>query len=430
MVILALKKITGEWNSKRAIEILKKSGLYFGSSVIGMIISFFSLPIFSKFLSEKDFAVFNYFNNLAGFFAFAFSLQFASYYSARYFRCNEEEKKELTGTLISFLLVWNPILICIIYGILVLYCKSINLTLPYYPFLIFSLLITAITIFKGFYLVKLRLDGNAFRYFLINSFHKVIGIGVGISLMYVMYNHLVARFWGLLTAEIGLGAFCIWLIYREAYFKINKETIKKTFKFIIPLIGASLIYYPITGLDQIVLERLNNTSELGYYSLGLTFASYVFMFNSSMLLAIEPDIIKCTIQRNFKRLYKIIFGFVGFCIIGSLTFMQISNYIIDFLTGGRFVLSTGYCNVLTVSFIFVITFSITNTMLIALQKNKAIFYTNLVGCICSIGIYILSAHYFGFYGVAIGRVVLFVILSLVAALFIYKEFKRLSFAHE
>ncbi|RZK10771.1 MAG: hypothetical protein EOO46_09390 [Flavobacterium sp.] len=428
MMIVALKRIRSSWDSKRIVDLSKKGGLYFGSSALGMIISFFTVPIFSTLLSERDFAIFNYCNNLAGFFVFAFSLQFTSYYSANYFRANEEEKKSLTSTLISFLLLWNAVIVCVVYGILIIYCNLVNLTLPYYPYLIFSVLITAITIFKGFYLTKLRLDGNALKYFLINSLHKIIGIAVGISLMYIISNHLEARLWGLLSAEVALGAYCLKIIYNNCSFFIEWQTIKKAFTFIYPLIGASLIYFPITGLDQIALERLNNTSELGYYTLGITFASYIFMFHAAILQAVEPDIIKATIQRNFKKLSKITILFLAFCAGGSLVFMQISGYLIDFLTRGRFILSTGYCNILTVSFFFLVVFSIANIILIALQKSKAIFYTNLFGCIASIGGYFLLAHFFGFYGVAIGRTVIYLFMAVLAFVFIRKEFKRLSIA--
>ena len=65
-------------------------------------------------------------------------------------------------------------------------------------------------------------------------------------------------------------------------------------------------------------------------------------------------------------------------------------------------------------------------MLIALQKNKAIFYTNLIGCICSIVVYSSAAYVFGFYGVAIGRILLYIVLSSLGGYFIYRELKRLQ----
>ncbi|HTM93138.1 MAG TPA: hypothetical protein VL095_12005, partial [Flavisolibacter sp.] len=138
-MILVLRKLTTRFDQKRILQIFKKGGLYFGTSALGLFLSFFTMPIFAKLLSEKDFGIFNYFNNLTGFFAFVFSLQFSSYYSSKYFRCNGEQRKQLTGTLLTFLLLWNPVLILIVYGILVLYCHYIHLTLPYYPFLFFAL---------------------------------------------------------------------------------------------------------------------------------------------------------------------------------------------------------------------------------------------------------------------------------------------------
>lgn len=420
-MILALKNFLNDIESNKIIELLKNGGLYFGTAAIGMLLSFFTFPIFSTFLTEQDFAIFNYFNNLSGFFVFAFSLQFTSYFSARYFRSSEEEKKILTSTLISFSLMWLPLIVVIVYTCLMIYCRLIAITLPFYPYLLFSLLLTALPVIKGLYLVRLRLEGDANKYFLINSAHKVLGVGLSLILTIYMYNHLIGRFWGLLIIEIAVTVLCIGLIYKNASFYVNKIELKRALKFIYPLIGASLVYYPITGLDQIVLERLGDTKELGYYSLGLTFAAYLYMFNSSMLLALEPIIIRSTIHKNFRKLFVTIVSFVTFCILGTYIFTEFSSVLIDFLTSGRYVVSAKYSNILAISFIFLITFSIANIMLIALQLNKAAFYTNLIGCICSFIIYIFSANQFGFYGVAIGRILLFAILSIVACIFIYYE---------
>lgn len=430
-MIIALKKAVRNYNFKKLFELSTKGALYFGSSAIGIIISFFTFPIFSHFLSEKDFAIFNYFNNLAGFFAFVFSLQFSNYFAAKYFRCSSEDQKKLTSSLVSFLVLWNTVMVCVVYGILIVYCNIINITLPYYPYLIFSVLITAVAIFKGFYLVQVRLDGNALRYFLINSSHKILGIGVGIALMYVLANNLIARFSGLLFAEVILMGVSLRFVFMGSSFSINRKMIKEAFKFIYPLIGASLIYFPITGMDQIYLERLNNSSELGYYTLGLTFASYMFMFNASVMQALEPDIIKCTIKGDYRQLFRIVGYFLLFCLVGTLCFVQISKYLIDFLTNGKFILSAGYCNVLVISFFFLIVFSLANTILISLKNSKAIFYINLVGCIISIGAYYILSKLSGFYGVAYGRTIVYLIMCIISIVYVYRGLKlNKEFPHD
>ena len=423
MMLVLYRTVRKSLNLERIIEILKKGALYFGASFLGLLLSIYTFPILSKYLSEKDFAVFNYFTNLSVFFTFIFALQFYVYFSASYYRCNEEEKKTLISTLVLSLLIWNPVILCIIYFALLIYFKYVHLTIPFYPYCFLALITVSASIYKGIYLLKLRLNQKATPFFYVSVIYKTGTILLGLFLVMSLSDRVLGRFYGVMYVEILVGIYCVFALLRGVPIRINRDVLRNAVKYIIPLLGASLIYYPVIGLDQITLERLNNTRELGFYSLGLTFAGYLHMLNYSVYQAIEPDIIKSTIHFNKRKLSVIIICMLGFTLFTSVAFIFTSKFLINYLTGGKFVYSANYCNILVMSYVFVISFSIGATILNALKLNKASFYTTLIGGLFSVIVYILAAKFGGFYTVAYTRILVFIVLTLISFYFVYKQMR-------
>jgi O-antigen/teichoic acid export membrane protein len=64
-----------------------------------------------------------------------------------------------------------------------------------------------------------------------------------------------------------------------------------------------------------------------------------------------------------------------------------------------------------------------NDILNALKKNKATFYTTLLGGIFSVIVYISAAKWGGFYEVAYTRILVFMFLTFLTFFFAYKEMK-------
>ena len=65
------------------------------------------------------------------------------------------------------------------------------------------------------------------------------------------------------------------------------------------------------GYDRVFLERLGDHAELGYYSVGVSMASYISVFQSAIGNTFQPDLFQAIAQRNRKQLTRVIVLLVG-----------------------------------------------------------------------------------------------------------------------
>ena len=354
-------------SKKRSI---KDSFFYFGSSIVAFLLSIFTTPIFAKYFSYQDFAMYNYFLNIAGFFGVFFSLQFYSYYIAEYYRNTETENKKIAGSLIAFLLVWNLVIIGIIWLLCFIFLRRIKLSFPINPYLLICLIAVSCGIFKNFWLIQKRLKRESLNYFLISGISSILGIVL--SLIFVIYggNGARNRLLGYTIVEIFFAAAAIFYFLKESKFSIDYTDIRKGLTFCFPLILAGIIYYPIIGLDQFFLERRHNVKEIALYSIGLNFAGFLHRFNFSIFQALEPDIIRHCVNKEYSSLKKKVLGLTTIGIISCVIFNIFSKPIAAYLTHNKFTEAYKYANILVYSYLLVLIYSIVISILNATQDDE------------------------------------------------------------
>ena len=114
---------------------LGNSALYFGNSIVQMVIGIVTAPIFARYLLPNDFAIIGYFTAFVGFFNPITHLSLYNYFSIKFFKQNETSNKELLFTLFSFLFVWNLIFLPISYLVVNIVFKHTGNSFSAYPYL-------------------------------------------------------------------------------------------------------------------------------------------------------------------------------------------------------------------------------------------------------------------------------------------------------
>ncbi|MBK6682191.1 MAG: hypothetical protein IPG53_20470 [Ignavibacteriales bacterium] len=86
------------------------SGYFFATSVVGMLISFVSFPLFVVLLSKEDFGVLAFFTALNNIIAQFSILSLTNYYIVRSRELAAPEKRQLLLNLMLFNFFWNLLL--------------------------------------------------------------------------------------------------------------------------------------------------------------------------------------------------------------------------------------------------------------------------------------------------------------------------------
>ena len=186
--------------------------------------------------------------------------------------------------------------------------------------------------------------------------------------------------------------------------KLDFKLIKEGLWWSFPMIISAYFYLPMANIDRLLLTSLKDTSELGYYSIGLNIAEYIGTAALALFSAFQPDFYKYIAQRNKSKFF--LYALVYFIILSLITvlFFLLSETIVGYLTSGRYTRAYKYANYFAIS-IFIMSLSkITNSILIALGKSRSQLYINVIVGVVGFLLYKHFINQYGFLGANYGRI--------------------------
>ena len=398
---------------------------YFGGSFAGMLIAIFTQPVFSRHLDPWDFAVMGYFATIQGFFMPMFSLNFTTYYLTSYWDKNESAGRNLSFHLNTLNLA-NTVVAGFAMLIITIYFKLAGVAFPLFPFSILILINLFIEKFKAYYLLNCRMKKLGPSYFLFTILHVILNTGLGL-LFVVKYG------WGAEGRMLGqtLSVLLLVIFVISAFIKgrnyipsiqVRITDIRKALRFCWPLILGSYLYFPVSNLDKLLLERVGNVEEFGYYNLGSSMAGYFSTFFITLYMAFEPDLYKLTSQRRIKEYFFL--GFFYVIIITSVTAIAIifSKGIIAYLTSNRYPEAAVYFNIVIVSMCLYNIGDMFQQVFNSLNKTKLVLVRNAMMGLISIILYIFFIEKMEYLGAAWAKVVIFSFYILLGLFLFLKQF--------
>lgn len=403
---------------------LKNSALYFGASVLQLLISLYTSPIFAKNLSSTDFAIIGYYLTIQSFITIFFTFSLQSYYINYFFKHKEPQRKILLSTLILYSTLANILISFLVYFGLNFYFQNTKVAIPTYPYQFLLIGIMFLNVYATFFEINFRVNKKALNYFFFKTF--LVLSNVILALIFVVHYKLGAegRMLATFFSQFIYAFIALIILSKIVSFKFDRTELKNALKFSFPLVLSSVFYFPIISLDNIYLEKLNNLPLLGIYNIGLNTANYLFVLFFAIYQAIEPDIAKFTIEKNKKALYKTVGLFSLILFLVTILFIIFSKTILNYLTAGIYTEAYKFANLLSISFFLVILFSFLSSIIMHLQKTKILFIINIIGGISSLFVYEYFISNYTFNGAAYSRIILFSLMVLLCLFFISQRNKK------
>ena len=400
-----MKKISDSLiNYKGIIGNLKNAVLYFGGSFIQMCFAIFTSPVFARNLSAEEFGIIGYYTSAKQFVLPLTTMTLTFYYLFKYFKQDSQQNKKLLSNIILFLTYVNVLVICISSGVLYTYFKMAKIEIPFAPFAFIMLVTLFLEVYKTFLLIDLKLKKAAFTYFLYTALLTILSIAFSLLFVVVFRWGAAGRMFGPLIALIIVSVVFIKQFNISLRIKIDYKLIKEALYWVFPMIISAYFYIPMTNVDRILLATLNDTSELGYYSIGANIAGYLGTAALALFSAFEPDFYKFVAKNNKSKFLLYSGVFLTSIAICAVLFFLFSEFIVDFLTSGRYTRAYIYANYYVVSIVLLSMTKITNSILIALGKSRFQLYINIIAGSIGFMLYKLFIHHYGFIGGTYGRI--------------------------
>lgn len=397
-------------------------GYYFLASFIPMVINLFLSPLYSLNLSAEDFAIVGYYSSFQSIVFPLMLFEMHQYYLREYYFRSEEERIVLRSTLFKTFLFFPFIILLLSYFGIYCYVRFLkaDINFPFFPYALLTLLPWALAGIYRMELIDRKVRREAKSYFNISITNSAL-------LILCTVTFVVGFKWGATGKLLGVAIpsiiMFVWAFSRHIdslKAPMDWRLLKTAMWFCLPLVIAAMLQFFSGGYDKVYLERYVSLDQLGIYTVGLSIAGYLNVFSSAIGETFNPDIYESIAQKNNKKAFKyIVIQFVMMAVI-VMVFILLARYLIIILTANRYVDSTPYARIASISAITSLTYNTVTPFIYSAKKTNIILITKILGSIACVFTYSILIKNYGLYGASWGVVICPLYFSLFALL-LYKN---------
>lgn len=284
-----------------------------GGAILGVV----TLPIIAWYFSPEDIGRLTIFTVSISFSLLIFSLGLDQAY-VREFHEVKDRPRLLRGVFLPGFFLLITILMLII---------LLPISISKILFDIESSLLSALLIFgifisfiSRFLSLILRMQERGLAFSMSQLLPKLFFLSIILS--YLVFN-ISPIFKNLLIANI-FSLFTVFLIFafttRHEWMQATKSSIdmtkqKQMMSYAIPLIGSGIAFWGLTAMDKFFLRSLSSFTELGIYSVAVTFAGVALVFQSIFSTIWVPTVYKWVAEKVDIEKIKNIMDLVTLAII-------------------------------------------------------------------------------------------------------------------
>jgi len=249
-------------------------------------IGIFLLPFYTRALSPADYGILDTLATLTFFISAIIGIGIDSASGFYFFEVKTEKEKGqvLFTTFVLRCLTAIPSLI------LSLFSKSISIALfgtANYTWLVF---ISCISIPVSFLLSEqshiYRYYREPWKYNLITLIKSLAGMGLGVTLVVILKQGVYGALLASLISSLIVVLFSFFYYSRKKYsYSFSWYYAKKMLAFGYPLIWAGVAQWVYVSSDRFFLLHYRNLTEIGYYSIGTTFAQPIGLINMAVQMS-------------------------------------------------------------------------------------------------------------------------------------------------
>lgn len=393
------------------VKTISSIGLYFGASMIPMLINLAINPLIAMNMQPRDYAIVGFYTSFSTLISPLIVFYMLHYYTKNFFEVNEEERQRLKATLIKLLIYFSGILSILSFiGIWIYYyVAGVAESFPFFPYALLTVFAIPMTGIYSLTTVDYRMQRKSLAFF-------KISLANGLTLVALNLLFVVAIKWGafgkLLAPFVTNVIFFLYCLYKYRnvlHHKFEWDRSKKIIIFCAPLTLAAMLTFFTGGYDRVLLERIGNVNELGYYVVGIQIAGYITVFQTSIGATFQPDLFQAIVQRNNKKLLKVIAMLNGSTAIVVFTFIILAPFIIDILTAGRYNESVKYAQIAALSTLTSSLYYTVSQITIARGKTTIPLINKIVGSVLCILMFNILITRYEFVGAAWGLVLSYII---------------------
>lgn len=397
---------------------LKQSAVYGLSRISLKFISFFLTPVYSIYFTVSEYGVLDRFERfwqiILAISLFGIETALLRWYTLAE---NEEKKKSLIFSILSFLFILNVLIITFgsIFSGQISY--FIFDTPIYHRIIIYTFLIAAFEALLMIPLSVLRAQNKPVKYLLLTLSSAVISMGLQLYFLFYSQIKLEGIFLSKFIAPSAIFIILIPYLVKHIKMKIEKVELFDLIKFSFPLMLTSIVSVLLNSVNRFILGFVGSQDDVGLFSLASNISGVITaLLISPFQLAFNVIFWQKLKDENAARFYTKSMTYSVFLYVwGALTLSLTIPYLIKLYIPKNmsYWSAIDLVPILSMSLVFYGMLTISYMSYHHAKRNDLIFYFQTGTLILNIALNYLLIPYFRMFGAAFSTFISFVILIII-----------------
>lgn len=379
---------------------IKHISTYFGASLIPMALMLAINPLIALNMSPEDYAITGYYSSFNSLISPLIVFYMLHYYNKRFFELDEVGRLQLKALLFKAVTAFSFVVSVLCFLALFGYIKIFNdeLQFPIMPYLAFSVFAIPLTGLYNLELADYRMSRESKSFFRLSVFNGVLLVILNLAFVVLIKWGATGKLIAPLVTNVVVFLYLFIKNRKLLQIKSSWRDFGEILQFCWPLtIGAMLGYFS-SGFDKTFLESVGNVTEYGFYIVGSSIAGYLTTFSTSISSTFQPDIYEAIAKNNNRLLARTAALQIGLIAVTVVVFIVLCPLVIRILTAGRYVDSTVYARIISVSTITSAIYYIINNYTIAKGYPRLYLYTTVISSILIVILMPIVVKHFEYLG--------------------------------
>lgn len=395
-------------------KLLKNSLIYSIGNILPQIIGFLLLPIYTKYLSPKDYGIIASMGVLTAVLTIIFTLSTdRSIYRLYYDYKNTNLTKTFLGTICIFITAVALASMIIIF-IFRRNITNLYIDVAFYPYYVFAILSCFFGIFSTIPKIYLQIREKAKEFVILSLGQFILATILILWFVCIEKSGAEGQLKGQLLANVIFMPIYLFILSRIIKFRFDLEILVKVLSFSIPFVPTLLFAWIINLSNRIFLVKMSTLSVVGIYSLGCQLGAVILIVINGFHTAYSPYFFSLANEdedeKNKINLNKLTnmaaLGYMLFIFIIAL----ISKELVMFFMNPRYIEAYSIMRIILPSYLFAGMAGIASLSIMQHKKTKAVMAFNLAAALINIALNYILIGYYGMYGAAFATLLSEVIL--------------------
>ena len=280
---------------------LKESFIYGLSSALSKFSAFFTIPIYTRYLSVEEFGLLDLYITMSIILYIVLEMQMQSGFMRSYYEKQKENKlDELLGTVLKYYFIVFIFFVSFVMGLLLLGIDSKYLLFEYlFPIVLFILPKQIFDLNN----IMMRMEHQAKNFLFFNVAYVFFIASLGIFLVVFIQSSVEMILWSMAIGNIVFGILAFKNLIKYIPLKLNLFHFKEVFYYGAPIVPAVIGTWAMSAIGRFIITENMTLEDLGIYSLALKIGMIFLIFVEAFRLAWNPFVVKKYGESNATEVF-------------------------------------------------------------------------------------------------------------------------------